>query len=291
MNPKQKAKILLVDDNPANIIALEAVLSAPQYELIEAESGIKAVKLCEQDEFALIVLDVQMPKMDGYETARRIKETVNKDTPIIFVTAVFHDDPFVRRGFEAGAIDYFGKPFDPDILKAKVSIYTELYLRTKRLAETEKLLATHAQIKTLLNAMPVGVIIADASGRIYESNHEASRIWGEVRNLRIEEFQEYKGWYAESGKPLHSHDWAMARALEKGESTKDELIDIETFTGDKKRILNSAYPIRGKQGQILGAVVVIQDVSLRQEIAEGLQHKIRDLLKDTEHLYDPSYHG
>lgn len=128
----KKASILLVDDTPGNIVALRAVLNSPHYELVEAQSGLEAVKWCDEREFALIVLDVQMPGMDGFETARRIKEKgKNQDVPIIFITAIYQTDPFVKKGYEVGAIDYFGKPFEPEILKAKVGIYTELYLKSE----------------------------------------------------------------------------------------------------------------------------------------------------------------
>lgn len=277
-----KANILLVDDNLSNLLSLRAVLDSPDYNLIETTSGAEAVKLCEEQEFALIVLDVNMPIMDGFETAKQIKDcNRNKDAPIIFVTATYREDPFIKKGFAVGAIDYFGKPFDPDILKTKVEIYIQLYLRTKRLQETEELLKTHAQIKTLLEAMPVGVIIANADGEIYESNEEARRIWGGIRHIKLEKFDEYKGWWVESGLRLTAEEWGLARALTKGESSTNELIDIETFDGQKKTILNSSFPIRAKGGQILGAIVVLQDFSEQREFFNNVARQAKTLHRDT----------
>lgn len=288
---KKRPKILLVDDNQANLITLRAVLDSPNYEVVEASSGLAAVTLCEEDEFALIVLDVHMPGIDGFETAKQIKAGGNnKDVPIIFVTATYHQDPAVKRGFEVGAIDYFGKPFDPDILKAKVGIYTELYLKTKRLEETEQLLKTHAQIKTLLEAMPVGVVIADIKGRVYESNGEAKRIWGGTPSVELNEYEQYKGWWPDSGKPVASHEWTMARALRDGQCIKEELIHIEAFDGTRKTILNSAYPIRSKEGAILGAVAIIQDITVRQKIAVDLEAGARQLLRDLHDLENLGHH-
>jgi response regulator RpfG family c-di-GMP phosphodiesterase len=147
------ANVLIVDDYEPNIMALKATLQGPQYKLFEATSGEDALKLCNELEFALIILDIQMPGMDGFETARLIKGCkLNGEAPIIFVTAFYQADPFVQKGYAAGAIDYFGKPFDPSILKTKVNIYTELYLKTKRLRETAQSLRAHDQIKTLLDA-------------------------------------------------------------------------------------------------------------------------------------------
>lgn len=259
----QKPKLLLVDDNHANLIALSAVLDSPEYELVESFSGIEAVKLCDEQEFALIVLDVHMPGLDGFETAKRIKASgKNTDVPIIFVTATYREDPACKRGFEVGAIDYFGKPFDPDILKAKVAIYTNLYLKTKRLEETEQLLKTHAQIKTLLEAMPVGVIIADNQGHIYESNEEARKIWG---GMPDDGFGEYE---------------AISRALADGQTSKEEHIDIEALDGVKKSILSSAYPIRAKDGTILGAVAIMQDITVRRNIADDFVTGAKQLIND-----------
>src|SRR5690349_17195729 len=114
---QEKISLLLVDDHPSNLIVLEAVLSDPSYDLVKAHSGQEALDLVNERDFALILLDVQMPGMDGFETARQIKKLERgKDVPLIFLTAIFKEDPFVRRGYEMGAIDYFGKPFDPEVL-------------------------------------------------------------------------------------------------------------------------------------------------------------------------------
>ena len=122
--PLQKTTLLLVDDQRSNLIALEAVLSGPEYNLILAQSGMEAIELVKRHDIALILLDIQMPGLDGFETARRIKAMESgRDIPIIFITAVYKEDPFIKKGYEAGAIDYFSKPFDPELLKLKVSLY------------------------------------------------------------------------------------------------------------------------------------------------------------------------
>ena len=118
-----KVKILMVDDTPANLLALEAVLDGPEYDLIRAYSGTEAMAtLQEHPDVDLILLDVQMPIMDGFETARRIKNDPDYSAiPIIFITAVYTEESFVVEGLTAGAVDYFTKPFDPKVLKLKVS--------------------------------------------------------------------------------------------------------------------------------------------------------------------------
>lgn len=137
----QKAKILLVDDRPENLLALEAILSALDQTLVRAASGEEALKALLTDDFAVILLDVQMPGMDGFETAAHIKRRERtRDIPIIFLTAINHGPHHTFRGYAAGAVDYISKPFDPWVLRAKVSVFVELYMKNCQLREQAALL-------------------------------------------------------------------------------------------------------------------------------------------------------
>ncbi|MFJ6721964.1 two-component system response regulator [Streptomyces sp. NPDC091259] len=137
----QKAKILLVDDRPENLLALEAILSALDQTLVRASSGEEALKALLTDDFAVILLDVQMPGMDGFETAAHIKRRERtRDIPIIFLTAINHGPHHTFRGYAAGAVDYISKPFDPWVLRAKVSVFVELYTKNCQLREQASLL-------------------------------------------------------------------------------------------------------------------------------------------------------
>ena len=130
----QKAKILLVDDRPENLLALEAILSALDQTLVRASSGEEALKALLTDDFAVILLDVQMPGMDGFETAAHIKRRERtRDIPIIFLTAINHGPHHTFRGYAAGAVDYISKPFDPWVLRAKVSVFVELWTKNRQL--------------------------------------------------------------------------------------------------------------------------------------------------------------
>lgn len=129
-----KPKILLVDDLLENLISLEAILEDFDIELVRAFSGEEALKLTMKDEFALAILDVQMPGMNGYETLefmRQRKKT--KYLPVIFVSAIHHSDLHIIKGIETGAVDFIPKPIIPDILKGKVRIFLDLYLQRKKL--------------------------------------------------------------------------------------------------------------------------------------------------------------
>jgi CheY-like chemotaxis protein len=137
----QKAKILLVDDRPENLLALEAILSALDQTLVRASSGEEALKALLTDDFAVILLDVQMPGMDGFETAAHIKRRERtRDIPIIFLTAINHGPHHTFRGYAAGAVDYISKPFDPWVLRAKVSVFVDLYMKNCQLREQAALL-------------------------------------------------------------------------------------------------------------------------------------------------------
>jgi CheY-like chemotaxis protein len=131
----ERARILLVDDREQNLLALEAVLSSLDQVLVKASSGEEALRALLKDDYALILLDAQMPGMDGFETAARIKARLRtKNVPIIFLTAVDTDQQHAYRGYAAGGADYISKPFDPWVLRAKVQVFVDLWLAGRRLA-------------------------------------------------------------------------------------------------------------------------------------------------------------
>ncbi len=133
--PGTPAKILLVDDRPENLLALEAILQGLGHDLIKATSGEEALKRLLVEDVAVLLLDVQMPGMDGFETAAHVKRREKtRDIPILFLTAIDGEAHQAFRGYAAGAVDYLAKPFDPWVLKAKVGVFVELYERRRELA-------------------------------------------------------------------------------------------------------------------------------------------------------------
>ena len=136
-----QAKILLVDDRAENLFALEAILSSLDQELVFVRSGEAAVEAVLADEFAVILLNVVMPGMDGFETAAQIKQLGrSSNVPIIFLTAAGAEPELAFRGYAAGAVDYISKPFDPWVLRAKVSVFVDLYLKDRQLRVISDLL-------------------------------------------------------------------------------------------------------------------------------------------------------
>ena len=137
----EKAKILLVDDRAENIVALEAILGSLGQTLVQARSGDAALKALLSDEFAVILLDVLMPGMDGFETAAHIKRRPKtRDVPIIFLTARNAEPDYAFRSYTAGAVDYIAKPFDPWVLRAKVSVFVDLYAKNRQLRDQAAML-------------------------------------------------------------------------------------------------------------------------------------------------------
>ena len=123
-----RVSILLVDDKPNNLIALEAILAAPDYHLVSALSGASALEKMKVHDFAVILTDVMMPIMDGFEFAAQVKgSALWRDIPIIFLTAMASDVANVFRGYEVGAVDYLQKPLEPEVVKAKVAVFVQLY--------------------------------------------------------------------------------------------------------------------------------------------------------------------
>lgn len=141
MEIQESIHILLVDDRPENLMALEAVLESEHYELVKATSGEEALRRLLKDDFAVIVLDVQMPGLDGIETAKLIKaRDRTKDIPIIFISANSKEAEHLFAGYSAGAIDYMVKPFIPQILRSKIDAFVDMYLTNQRLKTQSALL-------------------------------------------------------------------------------------------------------------------------------------------------------
>lgn len=159
------ARVLLVDDVPSNLFALEAILEPLGAHLVSVRSGDEALKALLLDEYACVLMDVQMPGLDGLETARLVRARERtKHLPILFITALSRETAYITRGYEYGAVDYLLKPVDPDILRAKVSVFVELYLRGEQLRQQALELAERRRVEeelrraTELEQQIVGIV-------------------------------------------------------------------------------------------------------------------------------------
>jgi len=283
------AKLLVVDDKLANLVVLEAVLDGDTYELMYAHSGTEALAMLKQHEdIALILLDVQMPGMDGFEVAKRIKAMPDRcDIPIIFITAVHTDDPFIIKGYQAGALDYFTKPFNPEILKQKVKIYTSfrqkmelLGERDREIKESEKLLQTSRKLKVVLESRPAAVIITDIAGKISQANEEGLRLLKSFEQTEDNPRGEFMGLRADKGTLLVEIESPLIRALN-GQSSQKTIVHLPCFDGSSKSASVSASPLRGRDGRIEGAVAIIQDITDQQTIQDVLERRIHRLVSSS----------
>ncbi|WP_199551784.1 two-component system response regulator [Streptomyces sp. N35] len=172
-----RASILLVDDMEDNLTALEAVLGSLNEPLIRARSGEEAMKALLRQPFAVVLLDVRMPGMDGFETAANIKRLdQTKDIPIIFLTGTDADTGYAFRGYATGAADYLTKPFDPWVLRAKVTVFLDLHrknLQLQRALAREQ--AQFAELSELLARLDSRLTAAD-SPELAEARGELARM-------------------------------------------------------------------------------------------------------------------
>jgi PAS domain S-box-containing protein len=147
---------------------------------------------------------------------------------------------------------------------------------SERMRMEQAIRASERLLRGIFDILPVGVWIADETGRIVSNNPAGERIWRGARYVPVAEFGQYKGWWADTGKPIAAEEWALARALTRGETSSGELVRIQCFDGSFKTIINSAAPLRDENGEIAGAIVVNEDITALQHTQEQLRAAVRD---------------
>jgi CheY-like chemotaxis protein len=231
-------------------------------------------------------MDVHMPDMDGFEATAHIKQMTGcKDIPIIFVTAVYKEDLYVRQGYAAGGIDYFGKPYDPDILRTKVAIYASfrqkenlLKDRERQIRESEELLGVGRQLSSALVSLPIGMLVTDLEGRICQMTDAVSRILKSADVTERPAYGEIPRWWKAGEHMIQDKQVALAAALNAGRPTQGKPTAILCSDGTQKTILVSTCPLRGLDGEITGAVLLIQDHTETRRIEVDLEHRVAHLV-------------
>ncbi|HKG21597.1 MAG TPA: response regulator [Blastocatellia bacterium] len=217
----QRVSILMVDDHPENLLALEATLGYLDQRIVKANSGREALKLLLKHDFAVILLDVHMPDMDGFETAQLIRNRdKSQNTPIIFLTAMHKGEGQVFKGYSLGAVDYIFKPFEPDILKAKVSVFIELYKKTEEIKRQAELLRVKNQELDSINKA-----IMDLYSEIERKNAELET---RVQNRTFE--------LARANEALHAEITERKRAQEQ----REQLLVSEQKARERAEAANRA---------------------------------------------------
>jgi CheY-like chemotaxis protein len=286
MTSPPRSRILAVDDRPANLVALEAVLG-DKYELVLAHSGREAIAKLERDSnIDVILMDVQMPEMDGYEASEHIKKIPGcQDIPLVLITAIYNEDPHIKRGYAVGALDYFTKPFDPSLLRLKVDVYASfrqraslLRVKEQQLRESEDVLRASRKLASVLEGLPAGIITTDVAGRLCQTNEQALRILESVDAIESGAYGEILDWWQRNEEALKGSGSPLAASIENGESRHNVVVGIDCIDGTTKNLYVSASPLRDLGGAVVGAVMVLQDMTEPRKFEADFEERIARLV-------------
>ncbi|MTH79205.1 diguanylate cyclase domain-containing protein [Paracoccus aestuariivivens] len=255
-----RPKILIVDDIHANLIAMRKLLRGIDAEIMAVDSGNEALSLALDHQFALILLDVQMPDMDGFEVATFLRDNpVSAETPIVFLTASNTDEFSQLKGYMSGAIDYVGKPINERILLSKVAIFLELYQHKQRLVSA--LTEVHRQrqiLQATFDSVADGVIATDNAGRVAWMNPSAQRMTGwDVAEAIGKVLDEVFPLVTAGGTPLND---ALFDEPSKASDAASQAM-LRTRSGGRFAVTRSASMVRDTAGKAFGGVIVFHDAS------------------------------
>lgn len=301
-----RAAILLVDDRPENLLALEAILEPLGEELVRATSGDEALRRVLVGDFACILLDVQMPGLNGFETAKMIKARErSRHIPIIFLTAISKEQEYVFEGYSVGAVDYISKPFQPDILRSKVAVFVELWRKQQQLAQQEMLLReserremelhhraelyeSEARLGEIVGSAIDAIISFDSDQRITLFNAAAERLFcctaEEAIGRQIGDFFP----------PRFRDDYLERICGSSGERRNNACVsvepqppDLESFTG--LRMTGEEFPIEASisclelpAGRLF--TIIARDITERRRAEESLREQAASLAQTTAEL-------
>ncbi|MDZ8024482.1 MAG: response regulator [Nostoc sp. DedQUE11] len=280
MQMEPKVNILLVDDKLENLLALEAILEKLGENLVRATSGEEALRCLLHQDFAVILLDVQMPGMDGFETATLIRNRGrSRHTPIIFLTAFSTSDQMLFKGYALGAVDYLLKPLDPNILTSKVTVFAELFKKTEAVKlQAAQLVAVNAELRqseerfrSLSTCSPVGIFEIDTEGRCRYTNPRYQTICGMKAAESIE-----KRWL----ESVHPEDRERAVTswsayINEGRDYSEEF-RFQTAHGNVRWVQVRSSPMLSGQGELLGYVGTLEDITERKQAEEVRAQVIRE---------------
>ena len=276
----EPASILVVDDNLGKRLALRAVLSPLGYSIVEADSGVAALRSILEQNFAVILLDVCMPNMDGIETAALIRQRWQSEmTPIIFITAYAADEIENIDRYSAGAVDFMCAPVPPEVLRAKVSVFANLFANAEALAARAQDVQTSAdQLRLLTDAAPVGIFQTDADNRYVYTNPR----WSEITGLPYE---------GAVGRP-----WDCMIESERHADLRADLVDdsahgpefghrfkIDLPGAPPRIVVLQSRSVPDGRGGVSGWVGTLADVTAEVE-AEAALSDARDKAKEATHL-------
>jgi len=259
MNSEEKINILLVDDQPSNLLSLEAILESPDYHLVKSHSGKDALKKVLEQDFAVILLDVRMPDLDGFETAKLIKQRdQSKHIPIIFLTALDEGEESLFRGYTVGAVDYVLKPCNPQILKSKVSAFAELHRKSRQLLQEQEARANAEQVQSDLSFLV-------NAGRLLASSLDYSKTLERTARLAVSKFA----------------DWCVVDLIEAGEPRRLAVAHVDPSKEKFVSELHRRYPPDPNATYGVAKVLRTGEPELYPEIPDSL---LQMAARDAAHL-------
>ncbi len=269
---EDRVNVLIVDDRPENLVALEAILNKPYYNLVKANSGAEALRCLLNEDFAVILLDVQMPGMDGFETATMIRSRDrSRSTPIIFITAFSSNDTHVFKGYSLGAVDYLFKPLEPEILTSKVAVFVELFQKTVEVkrqatqlaAVNNELSKSEERFRTLCACSPLGIYLADVEGRCTYMNPRCQGISGLILEESL--VSAWQRFVHPEDRERVVADWLTWIKDGQEYSNEFRLVDND----ENVRWINvQSSPMFSDLGKLIGHVGTVRDVTHRKQAEE-----------------------
>ena len=288
--------ILMVDDQPAKLLSYEAILKDLGENLVKATTGREALEHLLKDDVAVVLMDVSMPEIDGFELADMMRQHPRfQKTPIIFISAIHMSEIDRIRGYQIGAVDYISVPVIPEVLRAKVSVFAELHRKTRQLQELNRELEARvaerseelrilngqlqervAELESIMQVLPVGVAVAhDPSCQVVTANAALSEISGmnlgenisktSQRNLPYEVYRD--------GKILESDQLPLQLAVRDGRPTGVAELEIHTRGRQPVMLLGSASPLFDELGNVRGAVGAFFDMTERKHLEDTLRER------------------
>ncbi|HEX9507594.1 MAG TPA: response regulator, partial [Myxococcales bacterium] len=269
-----EASILLVDDRPANLLALEAVLKPLGHRLVPAHSGEEALKHLLEEEFAVILMDVQMPGLDGYQTVALIKQRERcRQVPVLFITALNKDVEHVMKGYTYGAVDYILKPIEPFVLRAKVAAFVDLFLKEQQIKiDQEKLRLAEQQaqarrsqerFRSLTESMPLCVWATDTAGGVQYCN----RAWTEYSGMSVEQSAGQGVMQAIHPEQRERVELAWKDSLRGGRQFEMDFL-LRGREGAYRWHLCRAVPERDEKGAVIGWIATATDIDDQKKVEE-----------------------
>jgi PAS domain S-box-containing protein len=292
MQPDEpKANILLVDDKPENLLALEAILGNLGENLVQANCGEDALRCLLHQDFAVILLDVQMPGMDGFETANLIRSRQrSRQTPIIFLTAFGANDQMQFKGYSLGAVDYLLKPINSDILLSKVNVFVELYKKTETLKQQTALLtAINSELKqseerfrSISTCSPIGIFETNFEGCCTFANPRYQAICGLTgssgltHDLTVDLTELWLQSVHPKDRDRAINSWSSYIKSENSQKEYSQEFRFQTQNECDRWVHVRCTPIFSVTGQLVGHVGTLEDITERINAEETRAQIIRE---------------